>query len=56
MPKKNNFSESNTKSLSVKNFLNKQLMEHTKECEYRNSHDMIHSNCFCKCHKILMMD
>ncbi len=30
-------------------------MEHTKECEYRNSHDMIHSNCFCKCHKILMI-
>jgi len=31
-------------------------MEHTKECEYRNLHDMIHSDCFCKCHKILMFD
>jgi len=29
-------------------------MEHTKECEYRNAHDMIHANCFCKCHKIIM--
>jgi len=31
-------------------------MDHTKECAYRNSHDMPHANCFCKCHKILMAD
>ncbi|EPA05827.1 hypothetical protein BG20_I0777 [Candidatus Nitrosarchaeum limnium BG20] len=31
-------------------------MEHTKECEYRNAHDMIHANCFCKCHKIITME
>jgi len=31
-------------------------MEHTKECEYRNTHDMIHANCFCKCHKIITID
>jgi len=31
-------------------------MEHTKECKYRNEHDMIHTNCFCKCHKIIVME
>lgn len=31
-------------------------IEHTKECKYRNDNDLPHTNCYCKCHKILMME
>jgi len=30
------------------------IIEHTKECKYRNNNDLPHTNCFCKCHKIFM--
>ena len=31
-------------------------MEHTKECKYRMDNDMPHTNCYCKCHKIIMAE
>jgi len=31
----------------------KLILEHTKECKYRNENDLPHTNCYCKCHKIL---
>ena len=31
-------------------------VDHTKECAYRISHDMPHTNCFCECHKIRMAE
>jgi len=29
------------------------LEEHSKECKYRNDNDLPHTNCYCKCHKII---
>ena len=31
-------------------------IEHTKECQYRMNNDLPHTNCYCKCHKIIMAD
>jgi len=30
------------------------MVEHTKECKYRVENDLRHTNCYCKCHKIIM--
>ncbi len=32
------------------------MVEHTKECKYRVDNDLPHTNCYCKCHKIIMME
>jgi hypothetical protein len=32
------------------------MVEHTKECKYRVENDLRHTNCYCKCHKIIVME
>lgn len=32
------------------------VIEHTKECTFRNDNDMPHTNCYCQCHKIIMAE
>ena len=32
------------------------MVDHTKECKYRFDNDMPHTNCYCKCHKIIVME